>query len=178
MRFVPPSRLVEVDTVFAMTVHKSQGSEFAHTALFLPDALNPVLTKELVYTGITRARDWFSLVEACPGVRGSSAAQGAPAQRADAASAAGKGKSSRRMLRVNRPSCRSDVPPGRSASADHLQAAHAVAPALDPHLDRDPFVHFLDVGITATSPLGPQGCPGHPSPVAGIPGRGCRSLRR
>ncbi|RCI67780.1 exodeoxyribonuclease V subunit alpha, partial [Pseudomonas aeruginosa] len=63
VRFVLPSRLVEVDTVFAMTVHKSQGSEFAHTALVLPDALNPVLTKELVYTGITRARDWFSLVE-------------------------------------------------------------------------------------------------------------------
>lgn len=45
VRFVLPSRLVEVDTVFAMTVHKSQGSEFAHTALVLPDALNPVLTK-------------------------------------------------------------------------------------------------------------------------------------
>ncbi|WP_228761139.1 exodeoxyribonuclease V subunit alpha, partial [Pseudomonas paraeruginosa] len=68
VRFVLPSRLVEVDTVFAMTVHKSQGSEFAHTALVLPDALNPVLTKELVYTGITRARDWFSLVESHPGV--------------------------------------------------------------------------------------------------------------
>lgn len=68
VRFVLPSRLVEVDTVFAMTVHKSQGSEFAHTALVLPDALNPVLTKELVYTGITRARDWFSLVESLPGV--------------------------------------------------------------------------------------------------------------
>ncbi len=67
VRFVLPSRLVEVDTVFAMTVHKSQGSEFAHTALVLPDALNPVLTKELVYTGITRARDWFSLVESLPG---------------------------------------------------------------------------------------------------------------
>lgn len=68
VRFVMPSRLVEVETVFAMTVHKSQGSEFSHTALVLPDALNPVLTKELLYTAITRAREWFSLAETHPGV--------------------------------------------------------------------------------------------------------------
>ncbi|MHA6231422.1 exodeoxyribonuclease V subunit alpha [Pseudomonas fluorescens group sp. PF-69] len=68
VRFVMPSRLVEVETVFAMTVHKSQGSEFNHTTLVLPDALNPVLTKELLYTAITRAKQWFSLVEASPGV--------------------------------------------------------------------------------------------------------------
>ena len=68
VRFVLPSRLVEVETVYAMTVHKSQGSEFNHTALVLPDALNPVLTKELLYTGITRAKKWFSLVEASAGV--------------------------------------------------------------------------------------------------------------
>src|SRR3546814_18309742 len=66
VRFVMPSRLVEVETVFAMTVHKSQGSEFNHTALVLPDALNPVLTKELLYTAITRAKQWFRLVEASP----------------------------------------------------------------------------------------------------------------
>ena len=68
VRFVLPSRLNEVETVYAMTVHKSQGSEFAHTALVLPDALNPVLTKELIYTGITRAKDWFSLIEPRQGV--------------------------------------------------------------------------------------------------------------
>ncbi|GAB3389965.1 exodeoxyribonuclease V subunit alpha [Azotobacter armeniacus] len=68
LRFILPSRLSAVETVFAMTVHKSQGSEFAHTALILPDTLNPVLTKELVYTGITRARHWFSLIETRPGV--------------------------------------------------------------------------------------------------------------
>ena len=68
VRFVLPSRLNEVETVYAMTVHKSQGSEFAHTALILPDALNPVLTKELIYTGITRAKDWFSLIEPRAGV--------------------------------------------------------------------------------------------------------------
>lgn len=68
VRFVLPSRLNDVETVFAMTVHKSQGSEFSHTALVLPDAINPVLTKELVYTGITRAKHCFSLIEPRAGV--------------------------------------------------------------------------------------------------------------
>ena len=68
IRFVLPSRLNDVETVYAMTVHKSQGSEFSHTALVLPEALNPVLTKELIYTGITRAKHWFSLVEPRAGV--------------------------------------------------------------------------------------------------------------
>lgn len=68
LRHILPSRLSAVETVFAMTVHKSQGSEFAHCALILPDSLNPVLTKELIYTGITRARHWFSLIESRPGI--------------------------------------------------------------------------------------------------------------
>jgi exodeoxyribonuclease V alpha subunit len=64
LKKVLPSRLSDVETVYAMTVHKSQGSEFQHTAMVLPDAMNPVLTRELVYTGITRARDWFTMI--CP----------------------------------------------------------------------------------------------------------------
>ncbi|MDK9686900.1 exodeoxyribonuclease V subunit alpha [Halomonas sp. LC1] len=64
IRWVMPSRLHAVETVFAMTVHKSQGSEFLHTALLLPPTLNPILTRELVYTGITRAREWLTVVEA------------------------------------------------------------------------------------------------------------------
>ena len=59
-----PSRLPAVETVFAMTVHKSQGSEFAHAALVLPQRTSPVLTRELIYTGITRARHRFTLVPA------------------------------------------------------------------------------------------------------------------
>jgi len=47
--------------VYAMTVHKSQGSEFTHACLVIPDRLTPVLTRELIYTGITRARHWLSL---------------------------------------------------------------------------------------------------------------------
>lgn len=62
IRWVLPSRLTSAETVFALTVHKSQGSEFDHCALLLPPETNPVMTRELVYTGITRARKWFSLI--------------------------------------------------------------------------------------------------------------------
>lgn len=68
IHWVLPSRLHAVETVFAMTVHKSQGSEFQHTALLLPPTPNPILTRELVYTGITRARDWLTLIEAKRGI--------------------------------------------------------------------------------------------------------------
>ncbi len=61
VRWVLPSRLQDVETVYAMTVHKSQGSEFAHAALVLPAHDSRVLTRELVYTGITRARHWCTL---------------------------------------------------------------------------------------------------------------------
>jgi exodeoxyribonuclease V alpha subunit len=67
-RGVLASRLAQVDTCYAMTVHKSQGSEFEHTVLVLPPRSNPVLTRELVYTGITRARRAFTLVAPDAGV--------------------------------------------------------------------------------------------------------------
>lgn len=55
-RAVAPARLPAHDTCLAMTVHQSQGSEFDSVALVLPEAPSPVLTRELVYTGLTRAR--------------------------------------------------------------------------------------------------------------------------
>lgn len=55
------SRLPAHETVYAMTVHKSQGSEFAHTLLVLPPRYTPLLTRELVYTAITRAKQQLSL---------------------------------------------------------------------------------------------------------------------
>ena len=64
IKWVLPSRLQAVETVFALTVHKSQGSEFTHTAMLLPDSLNPILTRELIYTGITRASQYCTLVQA------------------------------------------------------------------------------------------------------------------
>lgn len=56
-----PSRLPSHETVYAMTVHKSQGSEFAHTVLALPQNSVPVVTRELIYTGITRAKKQLTL---------------------------------------------------------------------------------------------------------------------
>lgn len=56
-----PFRLSRLETAFALTVHKSQGSEFDHVLLLLPDRDAPVLTRELIYTGITRAKKSVSL---------------------------------------------------------------------------------------------------------------------
>lgn len=69
-----PSRLPSHETVYAMTIHKTQGSEFHHVELMLPkDAMNQMLTRELIYTGVTRAKkklsvmaeksQWFQAVE-------------------------------------------------------------------------------------------------------------------
>lgn len=62
LRSVAASRLAHVETAFAMTVHKSQGSEFEHTVLVLAAQSGNVLVRELIYTAITRARKAFSLV--------------------------------------------------------------------------------------------------------------------
>jgi len=61
IKSVQPSRLPEHDTAWVMTVHKSQGSEFNHAALILPSQSVPLVTRELVYTAITRARQQLSL---------------------------------------------------------------------------------------------------------------------
>jgi exodeoxyribonuclease V alpha subunit len=68
LRSVSVMRLAQVETAFVMTVHKSQGSEFEHTALVLPSGGAEVLSRELVYTGITRAREQFTLIEAEAGL--------------------------------------------------------------------------------------------------------------
>jgi exodeoxyribonuclease V alpha subunit len=51
-----PARLSAVETVHVMTVHKSQGSQFDTVAALLPDPDSPILTRELLYTAVTRAR--------------------------------------------------------------------------------------------------------------------------
>jgi exodeoxyribonuclease V alpha subunit len=53
---VSPSRLASVDTVYAMTVHKAQGSQFDTVAVLLPGPDSPILTRELLYTAVTRGR--------------------------------------------------------------------------------------------------------------------------
>ena len=59
---VAPSRLESVDTVHAMTIHKAQGSQFGTAAVLLPDRASRLLTRELLYTAITRAREELILV--------------------------------------------------------------------------------------------------------------------
>ncbi|MBC9252910.1 exodeoxyribonuclease V subunit alpha [Pseudomonas alcaligenes] len=55
-RAFAPARLPSHDSAFAMTVHKSQGSEFSEVLLALPELSSPLLTRALFYTGITRAK--------------------------------------------------------------------------------------------------------------------------
>jgi exodeoxyribonuclease V alpha subunit len=64
LRAFLPSALSAHDTVYAMTIHKSQGSEFDTVTLVLPDYDVPVLTRELFYTGLTRARSWLGVYAA------------------------------------------------------------------------------------------------------------------
>jgi exodeoxyribonuclease V alpha subunit len=56
LRAVAPSLLPEHETAYAVTVHKAQGSEFEQVLLLLPEEESRVLSRELLYTGITRAR--------------------------------------------------------------------------------------------------------------------------
>ncbi|MEJ2461481.1 MAG: exodeoxyribonuclease V subunit alpha [Candidatus Thiodiazotropha sp.] len=62
IRWIAPARLSAVETVYAMTVHKSQGSEFDQVLLLLPEQMSPVLCRELIYTAITRTRRQFALI--------------------------------------------------------------------------------------------------------------------
>ncbi|MEA1966761.1 MAG: exodeoxyribonuclease V subunit alpha [Thermodesulfobacteriota bacterium] len=55
-RTFSPARLPVHETLFAMTIHKSQGSEYDSILMILPDKESPILTRELIYTGITRAK--------------------------------------------------------------------------------------------------------------------------
>lgn len=69
VRYLLASRLPAHQTAFAMTVHKSQGSEFAHTVLVCPPTISPVITRELIYTGITRAKHQLDLYASWPVLR-------------------------------------------------------------------------------------------------------------
>ena len=61
VRWLSLGRLPAVETVYAMTIHKTQGSEFGHIALVLPEQDSPILSRELLYTGITRASSQLSV---------------------------------------------------------------------------------------------------------------------
>lgn len=59
---VSPSRLAAVETLYAMTIHKSQGSQFGQVVVVLPDEASPILTRELLYTAVTRAERGVTVV--------------------------------------------------------------------------------------------------------------------
>jgi exodeoxyribonuclease V alpha subunit len=61
-RDIAPSRLSEVETVHAMTVHKSQGGQAGRITVVLPEVDSPLLTRELLYTAITRAQESVTIV--------------------------------------------------------------------------------------------------------------------
>lgn len=62
-KWVPATRLPKsIETAFALTIHKSQGSEFKHTAVVLDEAATNLLSQELIYTAITRAKSVVSLL--------------------------------------------------------------------------------------------------------------------
>lgn len=56
-----PHQLPEHETVYAMTIHKSQGSEFEEVLILLPEQVSPLLTRELLYTAVTRAKQKVSI---------------------------------------------------------------------------------------------------------------------
>ena len=76
---VAPSRLADIEPLFAQTVHRSQGSEFDTAAVLLPQADSPLLCRELLYTAVTRARQRLLLAGSEAAVR---AALARPAGRA------------------------------------------------------------------------------------------------
>jgi len=61
LRSIAPSRVPSHETAFALTVHKAQGSEFDRVVLLLPNAPSRLVTRELIYTAITRAKKDFEI---------------------------------------------------------------------------------------------------------------------
>ncbi|GAA1905053.1 exodeoxyribonuclease V subunit alpha [Lapillicoccus jejuensis] len=78
-RALPVSRLADVETAHAMTVHRSQGSQFRRVTVVLPPPDSPLLTRELLYTAVTRAQESVTVVGTADAVR---AAVERPARRA------------------------------------------------------------------------------------------------
>jgi exodeoxyribonuclease V alpha subunit len=76
---IPVTRLPNVETVHALTIHKSQGSEYDHVVVVLPDRESRILTRELLYTGVTRAKQRLTIIGSTDALQ---AAVGKPIRRA------------------------------------------------------------------------------------------------
>ena len=76
---IPLNRLPDVETVYAMTIHKSQGSEYGHAIVVLPTKASRILTRELLYTGISRPTRKLTIVATEQAIRD---AVGRPIRRA------------------------------------------------------------------------------------------------
>ncbi len=59
---LPTSRLSDVQTVHALSVHRSQGSQFDRVTVVLPPADSPLMTRELLYTAVTRAKEHVRII--------------------------------------------------------------------------------------------------------------------
>lgn len=68
-RLIDPTRLDRLETQWAMTIHKSQGSEFDHVVVALPEPPSPILTRELLYTAVTRAKRAVTVIASEAAVR-------------------------------------------------------------------------------------------------------------
>jgi len=66
---VRPTRLAAVDSLYAITIHKAQGSQFGSVVVVLPEPTSPILTRELLYTAVTRAQSHLTVVGAEASVR-------------------------------------------------------------------------------------------------------------
>jgi len=69
-RKLAPARLGEWEPWWAMTIHKSQGSEFPHAVVSLPTVDSPILTRELLYTAVTRAKPEVTIIGSEELIRG------------------------------------------------------------------------------------------------------------
>ncbi|MFM8531025.1 MAG: exodeoxyribonuclease V subunit alpha, partial [Ilumatobacteraceae bacterium] len=69
VRLVNPVDLADVETAYAMTIHKSQGSEYGAVVLVLPPATSPLVGRELVYTAVTRAKHHLMVIGSEEAVR-------------------------------------------------------------------------------------------------------------
>ncbi len=68
-RPIAPARLPPYEIAWAITIHKSQGSEYDHVVLVLPQDASPLLTRELLYTGVTRARRKVEIIGTAETIR-------------------------------------------------------------------------------------------------------------